>query len=554
MTGPNTISRTLVASLAHSTRPATFTRPAADVEEMRSRERWEETDKHRRQVAAALSGMTVADVDELPDGRVAVRKIRLIDGSYLSVEGRHLSPAWAAHPSKTALSIGSCGSAYAIMRNKGVRGAFEEQALSCGVAGCPRCQRRHAVQRVEKWLPSIMALHGQDCQIAFLTLTLPTMEGKEPVHMTKWERDNILYDGAIAEPGSVAVSTTGASLTATLDNLAHKWSGLRDRSSSRDWWQGSVIGGLASTETTARTKRCGAYVFRWHTHLHVLIVLRPGVIKKTFKKRVKTRSGSRLAVLAAGDDPWFGELLGHWCRDTGAKASAQKCELITAQENVRRSAVEVLKYPAKLATMTTAQKADWMVSTKGRRLSGLTFGAFNGNSRFARLVKWLAVDDDGSSIEDKRSALLRCDKAVPPPLQKVFKGMTQATRRSAEALAVVAREGPPPKHERRQFYIQADDAGSASVEVPGFGFLSMLTRLHVCELFDVGLSHVRAAACFDGTWVWVPLDLASIVADIRCGRVPETVKPPPLIHGGKPVRPTERINTARLRPSRWSMS
>lgn len=306
------------------------------------------------------------------------------------VDGRELRHDWLADPQRAARKMTLCSTA-ATVREHGA------SMLRCHHKLCPQCAHFDGAARADELLEQVSALVDAGCPVVHLTLTQPTREdvdGRQAV-LAPWERG--LFPGARVAEGADGYATPGETLSECRDRLYESWRTLcngRTRKAA-DAWE-SVIGGTYGTEFTGRRREGvkGARVFalRWHGHMHVLLVLRPGTPLRA--ERVFKRGRARWAVRGA----WVDQVREAWCDIVpGAQPDAQEVTLVAApgttvagapdaeREEVRRALREVLKYPVKVGELTAAQLVEFLSVMKGAK-TAMPFGALHGQSKVGRVA------------------------------------------------------------------------------------------------------------------------------------------------------------------------
>ena len=533
-----------VVDVAYSRLPSALVLSSPDEQTKDTRARWLEAEARNEQMCAALDGSTItAQTPRDPlTGRVSVQQLRMGDGRLLNVEGRPTSPERVPVPARTGLHIGACRCAYLVgYDTKGQQ--FNTNPVTCRSNLCSWCAGRKASEKVRQWLPLFMSLYEDGHQLVHLTLTQPTMEGDpdvEPVHLTDFEQRYMSYAGVVAAPDEAAVSTPGEGPAAGIDRLlrSFKWLRRGNRGMARAWEE-SIAGGLYSVEATGMTTRDGATVLRWHVHLHAVLVLPPGTATRF------TEDDGRAVI--ARDDPWFSDLIRRWCSITGAAPGAQHCELVSAGARVRGALTEVLKYPTKTATLTDAQKHDWLVSTKGRRMHAQPFGSLISSSRARTLVRWLAaVDEDGSdhSSPHTRAHLLRFRlHEAPPDVQRAYHRLVSSHQAGPAMLQVLVSHArhlmtPEPEEEAstvKRVYVPTDLQHPAAKYVTGLGPAVMLTRRMVCEyLLQCRPMDIAVQGDEDGEWVVMLADPTELLQQLVSSSVAALERSQrPLTHGNK---------------------
>ena len=506
-----------IVDVGSSVLPAPLVLPSTVPGTERLRQRRLDADSRRRQVAAALHGASITEMDENESGQLAVRQYRLRSGGLLDVDGRPLRPDFLAAPDRTSRSMASCGTAYAL-RYAPESDTWFEHPISCNSIMCAVCMRRRAAESVGDWLEPVLALHRRGHQVLHLTLTQPTKEGDEEVHLTRFERATLPYDGAVAEPTARARSTPGESLSASVDRLTAALRGLRSGSqSNRRFWRSTVLAGLYSIESTGQTIRDSRVVLRWHTHVHMLLI-----VPRDTVTRVDVHKGRSFVRTS---DPWLADLLTRWCALTGADVSGQHCELVSATDRVRGAVTEVLKYPGKLSQLTDAQKLEWVASMKGRRLRAMPLGAFHASSNHHKLAVWLASGEQTPRLRVRM--LRRQAKEVPEQLQRAHDRLvsTQAGRRLflsviSYACCLMSTSDDDDEEEPRPVYVSHPDDGP--VVLPGHGRVALLTRRNVCESMLAGGPLRLLLPTAPDTWVPRTVDPHAILSQLLRAAVPES--------------------------------
>ena len=500
-------SVSIATELLSSRIPAPLLHPATDEAEDRKR-RWKEADTHRRRVSAGLNGHTVDSVYVHLDGRESVQAIRTPDGGMLSVQGRPSSRKRRPDPSTASVQVGTCGSVYGVSYSPSV--GFQGYPYTCKRSVCPVCSGRRAAVRTGIWSPRVSGLLHRGYQVVALTLTQPTQEGTEPVHLSQWERQRLSLSGPVADPGAVAVSTPGESLSDSMARLdkslrLHRYSG------DRSIWS-VVVGGFAGRETTGRTHRDGQTVLRWHTHCHLILVLEPGTVQSM--KRI--RRGTRSALVPSAADVWWSSFVARWCRLTGSRPSGQYAEvLLSGADRVEDAVKETMKYPVKLASLTDAQLVDWEVSMKGRRLCSMLAG-FHGSSSLSRVVSWV-VEAGSAEVPCRLSALSSGASTVPSAILTKYRCLSPSV--VADVAEVFASTDAP-----------ESDGDASPVYVPSTtgSVPSRLTRREVCRAVQAGMKTLRILIRFPSG--------GFVASDVSPVRILEQlcILPPTLTHGNIP--------------------
>ena len=533
-----------VVDVAYSRLPSALVLSSPDEQTKDTRARWLEAESRNEQMCAALDGSTItAQSPRDPiTGRIRVQKLRMGDGRLLRVEGRPTSPERVPVPARTGLYIGACRCAYLVGYDSNGQ-QFSTNPVTCRNNLCSWCAGRKASEKVRQWLPLFMALYEDGHQLVHLTLTQPTMEGDpdaEPVHLTDFEQRHMSYAGVVAAPDEEAVSTPGEVIGSGIDRLLHSFKRLRrgTRGMARAW-ERSIAGGLYSVEATGMTMRDDAAVLRWHVHIHAVLVLPHGTATRF------AEDDGRAVV--SRDDPWFSDLIQRWCSITGAAPGGQHCELVSAGARVRGALTEVLKYPTKTATLTDAQKHDWLVSTKGRRMHAQPFGSLIGSSRAHTLVRWFAaVDEEGAhsgSPDSRARELLLCPYEAPADVQRAYRRLVSSHDGGAEMLRVLvshAKHLAAPEPEEgttalKRVYVPTGLHHPAAKLVPGLGPAVLLTRRMVCESLLSGVPiDMAVQGDEDGEWVVMDADPSELLQQLVASSIAAVVRgQQPLTHGNK---------------------
>lgn len=362
--------------------------------------------------------------------RVSVEALALDEvGDLLVVEGRAMRDDWLADPARTADRVGLCCSTATVFKRSS--GSYGAAPIGCGVSVCPQCARAKGGDWISDLHPMCVELARGGCTPVHVTLTQRgDMHGDRPTLLTAAEYRMGYRAPAPLETADgrhVGYAVPGASLSEAVETLLGAFRGMRnkDRAGSR-FWSDTVAGYIYAIEATGRSYRCehcrgevagprghckackkdsGAFLPRWHVHLHVLAMVRPGVevplgeVVQVVDRDTGEPTGRtvRRACQASG---WLHELSGHWLRcleraGGSASRSAQVGTLLSGTpEEVADALAEVIKYPAKVSTLTRAQVLEWLACRKGvnHHLSGGCFHASSNIGKAMRLVE--------SSIEE----------------------------------------------------------------------------------------------------------------------------------------------------------
>lgn len=333
-------------------------------------ESWTEADESRSHISAALAKCRPGTVAKL-DGKDVLLDVHVEGIGTLITNGRPLRPDWTADPQAAAAQLDACGSSYGVHLN--TDGELGSHALGCKSPLCPQCARRKAARRVSRLGPVVDELVARGYQLCHVTLTQPQRSYPEselqPVILTDFERRFCGDSHAAAGRGS---AVSGETLGQALSRLKKAMTGLRDGRRTRAKWVNDVAGYVYGIEWTGRHDGH----LRWHVHIHILVILRPAV--------------------DAGE--FWDWLVPEWCRLTlaehGEKAAAPEAQHArilnaeTAEDELR----EILKYPFKPASLTTAQLVDVLASTKGLRFHHVG-GGLHACSKVGKLVRAFLADD-----------------------------------------------------------------------------------------------------------------------------------------------------------------
>lgn len=401
--------------------------------QQRAIESWEKADAAREQIADVLASCaldkTTRTQDDAGRWREAVEAVQVADAGVVEVEGKPLRPDWLADPARAAEAMIRCSVKYGVGWNATLS-RWSEYPLGCGQAICPLCARRRAANRAAKWAPVFRALSMQGYPVIMLTGSQPVntpaelrdalaaaaagaaaddqaqAEARGDVYSAwlqehpKWageaivmsdeEAQTLAYDGPRAPRGP---STPGESLRGAMGRLQDAFALLR-YGASRSWFTSSVLGGVVGYEVTARREDKDAdgnitgSVLRWHAHFHGVFVLYPGADLPIAEET--TDNGRKIARLR-DDGGWYGAWLRRWQEVSGGAPAGQDGQLLRAGDDFEEAAVEALKYPAKISSMTRAQVVDWLACMKGAHLSGLRYGGLHASSRIGRVASWAAT-------------------------------------------------------------------------------------------------------------------------------------------------------------------
>lgn len=157
------------------------------------------------------------------------------------------------------------------------------------------------------------------------------------------------------------------------------------------WFTETVLAVLAAREATGRAPRAKPWRIRWHAHVHLLMVLDDSALQGAYVE--DTDRGERLR------GPWADAWVANWtelCRRAGLVA-ADECQAVVPvsvpgtdlDEDIDRALGQVLKYPAKISTMTTAQAVEVSQCIYGLRPVNMG-AAWHGNSRVKRAATQIA--------------------------------------------------------------------------------------------------------------------------------------------------------------------
>ena len=478
---------------------------------------WERAEAARAAVAETLAAARVARTSarqvplsdvRLPDDpddytppmrtRTRVEAVHLMDGlrqvGTVRVQGRELPEEWLADPIRAATAMANCSVNYGIGWNATLS-RWVEFPLGCGQAICPLCARRRAANRARRWAPVLQYLSVQGCPVLHLTATQPVnsptelrrlqqelgAEGgaaeyhrrhpgwmRRAVVLTPQERASGLYDRldiSHALDTGEGYSVPGEPLAAAVERLMEAFTLLRDGAASRAWWCSTVLGAIVGYEVTGmRRGEDGApTALRWHAHFHMILVLRDSMAGQLRTRTETTPAGRRRQVLCP-DSPWYSQWLRRWHAVSGGRPGGQDAELLQAGPTFADAVQEALKYPAKVAEMTTAQTAEWLAATKGLRLSGMRYGGLHGTSRLGTVARWLAAegregfgarmraldlsDELGQDIPhlsaDHLTALRLFDSGKGDAALAAWGRMSPPDRRQASKLAVALLRVPTP--------------------------------------------------------------------------------------------------------------
>ena len=312
-----------------------------------------------------------------------------VDGRELAVEcGREVTADWSLSPPSIGARIAACSVAWGV--GVDAAGSGFAAPFGCGAALCPRCAHGRGGARVRAYLPVVAALVDAGYQVVHVTATQRAdLGGRQPVILTDRERPTYhraMELAGIREARRRGRAVPGRALGVELGTLADAWATVTNGDKrSRAWWRSTVAGGITGTEWTGRRPLAGSYIPRWHAHRHALLVLRRGV----------------------DVDAWREAWIGEWCRRADAEPGGQRVIPVDGHERgIVGSLVETLKYPFKVAEVTTAQACEIVSAAAGLHLHQLT-GAWHASSRVgaaARAGDWSQLAPDDAELAEALAA------------------------------------------------------------------------------------------------------------------------------------------------------
>lgn len=390
-------------------RRAALRRGAAGETAAREIRRWDRLDRYGAAVADALDGATpyvveprgltpsgaAAEADGIPLEvgrgwiRAAVEAVELGDGQVVTVDGaRGLRDDWLADPERSAARVRGCRRTWCVAAGPGGRSAIP---LTCGDTVCPYCTVQRTAPRRSGLAAALRAYRAAGCTVVMLTRTRRACSGDGLVVWTDADRARwgpcphptaaaAGYTAGAAVPGETLSEAWGelaAASRAMIDGRAMvKWGGAEVE--RRAWWRDTVLAHVDAIEATqVRTRWSGkgpdrrrvVDALRWHVHGHQIVILAPGVVgprdvrSEVVRSHRDGRGGRRRRVLA-GSCAWWRTWRRAWASEIDAADAAQHAIVIDDDD---QALAEVLKYPGKLAEMTTAGVVEWLASAKGRR-------------------------------------------------------------------------------------------------------------------------------------------------------------------------------------------
>lgn len=333
--------------------------------------------------------------------RVSVVNVAMKDGAPLAVCGREFRGDWLANPEKTAANVGSCSSTWGVMRTAS---GYVPHPYCCTSGLCPVCARNKAATQVRRWTEPVMALAKAGCTLVHLTLTQPQYEGMNdddvPVYLTPWERERGMFlvrselrpypfNPSRMEQHFSAVP--GEALLDNRDRLYRSWRTLRNGTRHRPQWRRSVFAAVHGIESTGRVydHERGGFRLRWHSHLHAMVVLYPGVDAAEWFADIAERwRGVTEAVMMTGQSASI-EPVKVTGETTERGAQCMRTLNTRDPEELRRSLVETLKYPVKLGQLTDAQLVEYLAACKGSKNHWATaaFHATDKRGKVARMYR-----------------------------------------------------------------------------------------------------------------------------------------------------------------------
>ena len=304
------------------------------------------------------------------------RELRDRHGQVVTPRGRWLPVKWGAYFPELAGHLATCRRGW--VPQVRADGSTVEVPHGCKSIVCPVCNHERRQDKIRAVLPEVEALLRAGCSVVMATNTQRTRPGEPEtasLAVTARERREHGLHPCQRPRGATVRPVAGETLGEAWDRLdraldVHRRSSGQvpdgDGETYRERWRAEVLGEVIGYEVTGYAGKAprGRRVLRYHAHAHRLIVLAPWVDPETWAAFWSARwvevadagsSGQHHRVIADGRRP---------------------AELQLAK--VAHAIRQVLKYPGKLDTMTTAQRLDFYASMKGRRpyrVRGIFHGA-----------------------------------------------------------------------------------------------------------------------------------------------------------------------------------
>lgn len=439
--------------------------------------------------------------------RAAVTSLRMDDGRSLAVHGRALRWDWLADTKASAEGMRECCSSWAVRERT-------LQPMRCNGQLCPQCQHAKAVKWQAELADLVAVLVALGCTVVHATFTrrAPRLE-LGPVVLTESEKRAGLTAeeeewGGWACPGETLHDADSIIREAWRDFRNGRGAG--GRACGALW--NDVVGYVYGHEVTGRSWTGGRAWLRWHSHIHALLVLRPGVGAALKWDTETTKSGRTVKRLRGG---WVRRARKLWCRKVDAEQDKQvftyvagplrgvKSDQAAELEDVRGVLAEVLKYPFKLCDLTRAQLAEALCYMKGRH-HHQTGGALHAGSHagaVARAVQAGALPASWSEVEELVSAELARGVCDWP---RVFgKSFTRLWSKDRFALRVAVELGRV-RLERDQAEAEKASEDRALYRPHGIPGLDSSITPPANAVFGVEERNVNGA-CLTVIRAWVPL-------------------------------------------------
>lgn len=317
--------------------------------------------------------------------RARVETVEVAGLGVVVTAGRDIRADWMADPARLGAKMAGCCQEWRVCAKPD--GGFISVPIRCGSPLCPLCCRYNAQRAVSKWGGRIAALAAAGFEVMHLTLTAPPpadVPTDRPVILTDREKQyshDSVPDSVDIMGAPMGYDVQGEPLLDSYNRVRGAWHALRNNRGTRQWWRDSVLCSLDAIEWTGSERTPDGFIPRWHTHIHVLIVL-------TGKEAAQWRARSG-GIRGRKDRGWFARLVREWCAlNPGAKPDYQVLVPVPV-ESLDGALVEVLKYPFKPGELTRAQIVACLAQTKGLR-THLPGGALHGASSIGRLASHLA--------------------------------------------------------------------------------------------------------------------------------------------------------------------
>lgn len=313
-------------------------------------------------------------------------------GRWIKVDPRPQPPGEEANPERLAGRMAGCGQDHILTLGPD---GWRASPMGCGVPLCPLCAHVKAARRVARYQPMIEAL-ARSWTVGMLTFTVPPLEVLEEYPIALEERDPIPVDTqSEALPSEVGWPVPGETLRAAVERVKAALRLLRDGKHRATWrelvlgyaygveWTGGVDYGYAGELAGEDYEELGDHPFdecrryRWHPHVHLLVIL---------------------ALPASAPDheaaSWAHELREAWADVVGGAMPAQDWTRIQPGEGLAGAVREVLKYPYKLASLTSAQLLAAAVETRRAQLHQVG-GVLHGRDPRLKRARELAEHPEG---------------------------------------------------------------------------------------------------------------------------------------------------------------